>query len=130
MIDFVIWLILRICLPLMPIWVSGAAKGFGFDKIDFTFPNETIIVIGFILPIVVAKDLRNRQTLWLVILGCLPGFLLYTFAIFAKSPDENSRLRKFGIEKPHITHKSWSDFSMCHTIWKLPKSIILTIWYF
>jgi hypothetical protein len=84
MIDFVIWLILRICLPLMPIWVSGAAKGFGFDKIDFTFPNETIIVIGFILPIVVAKDLRNRQTLWLVILGCLPGFLLYTFAIFAK----------------------------------------------
>lgn len=83
--DFIIWFIIRILLPLTPLFVTGSAKALGFDAIDFVFPNETIVLMGFVLPIVVAKDVENRHLLWIVVLTAFPGLLLYTFALFAKA---------------------------------------------
>jgi predicted neutral ceramidase superfamily lipid hydrolase len=85
--DYFLWFVLRIAAPFIPViihWVISenlAPKQSDF----FKFPNETIILSAFIVPLATAKDTKSYWGIWLSFFAATTSIVLYTLAIVAKA---------------------------------------------
>lgn len=82
---FLKWLFSRVVFPLLPIVIYLLAELF-FRFGTFKFPDESILVFAFLLPVIYMQEIKDpnaRNALYLVSTLCLA---LLVFAVIAKQP--------------------------------------------
>lgn len=85
--DYVLWFVLRIAVPFVPPLIQWViAENFGPKQDDFfSFPNETIILSAFIVPLATAKDTKSYGGIWLSAFTAIGTIVMYTLAVVAKA---------------------------------------------
>lgn len=85
--DYFLWFVLRIAAPFIPVIIHWIIfQNLSPKQQDFfKFPNETIILTAFIVPLATAKDTKSYWGIWLSFFAATTSIVLYTLALVAKA---------------------------------------------
>ena len=91
--DFIVWLILRCFIPLLPILVRFCISFYRTDY-DYIFPDITVITLAFLFPVITMTEKPDvgAITMFFLLLPSFAALILFVLAIIADITNDQVQL--------------------------------------
>lgn len=90
--EFINWFFLRLLLPLIPVGLQ-LIMNYYLTKISYPFPNQSIIVMAFMLPLIAMHETKRKKTVYWWLLVSIYGIALFFISIIAENWEEDQSVR-------------------------------------